>query len=506
MTDNRRIAKNTLMLYIRALVVILVGMYTSRVVLRELGETDFGIYNVVGGVVVLFSFVNSAISSAVLRFINFELGKKEDSDVNGVFCVSMSVMAVISIIFLLLAESAGLWFLETQLNIPSERMGAARWVYQFSIISCIITIFRSPYNALIVAHERMSFYAKLSILESLMKLLIAFFLIADNADRLIHYSALVVGINIVLFLSYKLFCARTFIGETSLRLVKDKSLYVQLFSYSGWTVLGSTADVCCRQGINMLINIFNSVVVNAAAGVSTQLSNMVYNLVQNFQTAFRPQIVKNYAAGEMNDFRTLIFRSSKFSFFLLFFLSYPVILNMDFILGVWLKDVPELSASFAFWIFLYMMIDALSAPLWMGVQAIGKIRNYQIMLSIIALMNIPAAWALLKADFPVVCVFIVKFIINIILHIYRIVYLDIQNKIPAGAYNRAVTARVLAFCLIAVPLPLLVAWWQPQGILRFLSTGFSSVIMTFAAVYAVGLTSGERKEVIDLIKNAHELG
>ena len=314
--NNKRIAKNTFILYIRMFVMMAVSLYTSRVVLEVLGETDYGIYNIIGGVVVLFSFFNGALLQATQRFLNFELGKKNIEGLERIFCMSMNAYLILSFIFLILAETIGLWFVNTQLNIPADRMTAANWVYQFSIATFIIRLIRVPYNATIIAYERMSFFAYMSLFEVILKLLMVYLLYAIKWDKLSFFAFFYTLLPILIYFIYKLYCNKHFY-ITWYKRIWDGQIFRQLFSFSGWSLFGSVANLLANQGLNILVNIFHGVSVNAALGIANQISAKVTQFLTNFQMAFNPQIVKKYAAGEMNSLYKLIYSASKISYFII---------------------------------------------------------------------------------------------------------------------------------------------------------------------------------------------
>ena len=393
--NTRRIAKNTVMLYIRMLLIMAVTLYTSRVVLNVLGVEDFGIYNVVGGIVVMFSFLNGAMATSTQRFLSFSLGKNDQEQVARVFSMSMTTHISIALIVLLLAETFGLWIFYRYLNIPPERMGAAQWVYQLSVLTFCISIIRVPYNAGIIAYERMSFYAYISIVEVCLKLGMVILLQYLGSDKLILYALLMALTTGIVTFIYKLYCCKTF-SVCRYHYFWDKHLYKELISFSGWSLFGSAANVGVQQGINILLNVFFGVVTNAALGIANQVSSAVSQLVGNFQTAFNPALVKSYASGDYSYFVRLIFQTSRFSYFLLFIIALPLYLCMPFVLKVWLDIVPEYTVVFCRWMLVFVLIDAVSAPLWISVQAIGKIRSYQLLMSALIFLNIPLSWLLLR--------------------------------------------------------------------------------------------------------------
>ena len=320
-SNNKHIAKNTLMLYFRMILTMLVSLYTSRIVLNTLGVEDYGIYNIVGGVVILFSFFNNAMSNATQRFLSFELGQNNSVQLKRTFSMIINVHIGIAFLIFLLAETVGLWFLNTHINIPTERMKAANWVYQFSIFTFLINIIRVPYHATIVAYEKMSFYAYLSIIEVLLKLGVVFLIQISPLDKLIFYGFLIFVVSVLILLVYKIYCNKNF-DAANYNFFWDTKLFKTLISFSGWSLFGSAANVSSKQGTDILLNIFYGVMVNAAMGIANQVNNAVNGFVQNFQTAFKPQIVKSYAANETDYLIRLIFQTSKFSFFYFIVLLY----------------------------------------------------------------------------------------------------------------------------------------------------------------------------------------
>lgn len=498
-SNNKRIAKNTILLYFRMLLTMSVTLYTSMVVLKTLGVDDFGIYNIVGGVVVLFSFLNNAMSTATQRFLNFEMGKGAEGNVNRMFSMSMTAHISIALIVVILSETIGLWFLNTQLNIPADRMNAANWVYQFTILTFCIQIIRVPYNASIIAYEKMSFYAYVSIIEVVLKLLIVFLLLFFGWDKLKLYAVLTFGVAFVVLILYKIYCNKVF-TTCRYNFFRDKLLYKNLMSFSGWSMFGSLANVGAQQGLNILLNIFFGVAINAAMGIANQVSSAVYGFVSNFQTAFNPQIVKSYAMNDRVYFMNLIFQSSKFSYYLLLLLSIPLLISTDFILQAWLTNVPEYTASFCRLIILFLLVDAISAPLWMSVQATGEIRNYQILMGGLILLNFPLAYLVLKLGFPPQSVLIVRVLINLLTYAVRIFYLRTKINLPSGKYIREVILVVSLVTLLALPLPLIVhhyiADWN--GLIATTSVALFSTVL---CIYAVGLKKNEREILNRLIMN-----
>lgn len=492
-SNTKRIAKNTLMLYFRQILIMLVSLYTVRVVLNVLGAEDYGIYNVVAGVVVLFSFVNNAMATSTQRFINYSLGENNLTKVTQVYSASLVIHGAIAFIFLVLAETVGLWFVSCKLNIPSERHSAALWAYQFSIISTIFTIFRVPYNATIIAYERMSFFAFLSIVEAFFKLIVVFLISSLHFDKLAFYSFLLCMVSALITLVFKLYC-NVKIETAKFSKVKDKTLVKELFAFSGWNLFGASANVANQQGANIVLNMFTNVTVNAAMGIANQVNAAVYSFVSNFQTAFNPQLVKSYAAGEKDDFMSLLFRSAKLSFFLLLVIVVPLYVNVDFVLSIWLKNVPQYSVEFVRLILIWSLIDALNGPLWMAASARGNIKNYQVFVSIFIFLNLPLSILLLALEFSPVWVLYIRIAINVFLTFWRLFYLKRHIGLIVKDFIIQVISRCLIVCGISFVLMMIIAnffdAWK-----RFFITVPISILFVILLVFCLGFTRKERNNI-----------
>ena len=498
--NNKRIAKNTFMLYIRMFVMLVVSLYTSRIVLDSLGEKDYGIYNVIGGVVVFFSFINVALLQATQRFLNFELGKKDMSAAHNIFCMSMNSYIILSVLFFVAAESIGLWFVNSQLKIPEERMYAANWVYQFSIMTFIINLIRIPYNATIIAYEKMNFFAYISIIEAVLKLLVVNFIIICSFDKLIFFAALYTIIPLIISISYKEYCNKCF-DVTRYKYYWDLATIKKLFSFSSWSLLGSIANMLASQGLVILVNLFHGVAANAAMGLANQISAKVVQFFSNFQMAFNPQIVKRYAAGETESMYKLIFSASKISYYIMLIVSLPLIIEMDMMLSLWLVDVPQFTMEFTQLILVFMLIEALAAPLWMFVQATGQIKNYQILMGILVFFNFPLAYFVLKIGLPVYSVWIVRILVNIVVCIVRCFYLQHIFAFPFYSYIVKVLLPVLVVTLLIIPPPLFTHSYFDSKWLELVSTITISVLTSLVVVFFVGLNNREKSLLVTGIKN-----
>ena len=501
-SSTKRIAKNTLMLYFRQILIMLVSLYTVRVVLATLGAEDYGIYNVVAGVVVLFSFVNTTMATSTQRFLNFNIGKNDNEKTQQTFSSSVLIHFGIAIIFIVLAESLGVWFVDAKLNIPVERRTAAFWCYQFSVITTIFNVLRVPYNAMIIAYEKMSFFAWMSIIEALLKLLVVYLLLISTADKLIAYSLLLTFVSIIILFCYKIYCNKKF-ESTHFHKVKDISLVKELLGFSGWSLLGATANVCNQQGTNIVLNLFTNVTVNAAMGIANQVNSAVYSFVGNFQTAFNPQLIKSYAAGETEQFKNLVIRSAKFSFFLLSLIVVPLYINCSYVLGLWLQNVPEYAVSFVRLILLWSLVDSLNGPLWMSIQATGNIRKYQSIVSILIFANLPVSIVSLKIGAPPQSILMIRLSLAIITTIWRIFFLRGRVGLPVKEFMINVVFRCTSVLVIS---------FFATNFLSFRLTGFSgliisclwSLVVNLPLMYILGMTKAEKIGIYNFLRSRYK--
>lgn len=494
--NNKRIAKNTLLLYVRMLFLMAVSLYTSRVVLQALGVEDFGIYNVVGGIVAMFGFLNAAMSSSTQRYLTFELGRGDVVRLHKVFCTSIIIHALISLLVIVLAETAGLWFFYHKMVIPADRLGAAMWVYQFSVLSSIVMIMSVPYNSAIIAHERMSAFAYISILEVLLKLSIVFLLQVVSLDRLAFYAVLIFMVQLGIRLIYGLYCGRHF-EETKFRWIWDKPLFREMLSFAGWNLWGNCAAVAFTQGVNLLLNMFFGPVVNAARGIAVQVQAAVQQFSSNFQTAVNPQITKSYAMQDYDYMHSLIFRSSKFTFFLLLLLSLPVMLETDLLLKVWLEKVPEHTVVFLRLMLCITMVDGVAGPLMVSASATGKVRLYQGVVGGVLLCILPASYLVLKLGGNPASVFIVHLGICLLAFVIRLFIIRPMIRLSLRAYYRQVVVPCLLVAAISVLFPLMLRYLLAEGILRFFLIVLSCVVCVSFTAYRLGLSLSERRFVSD---------
>ena len=471
---------------------MLVTLYTSRVVLNTLGVSDYGIYNVVGGVVAMFGFINSSMSSATQRYITFALGKGDTEQLQKVFSTALQIHVLIAVLIVVLGETVGLWFMYTQMQIPADRMDAAFWVLQCSILSTVVMIISVPYNADIVAHEKMSAFAYISILEAVLKLAVVYVLVVFSYDKLVLYAFLILAVQLLIRFCYSHYCNKHF-PESRYRHVWNKPLFKEMTGFAGWSMFGNLSGVLFGQGLNMLLNVFFGPVVNAARAVAVQVQSAVQQFVGNFQMALNPQITKTYANGELEEMHRLMFRSARFSFYLLFFLSLPVLFETEFILTVWLKTVPENTVVFLRVMLCISLIYSLSNPLMVANQATGKVKKYQAVCGTIQIMIFPISYICLKCGCKAYSVFIVHFVMEAIAQFARMIMLRPLIGIRLRDYFKNVYSRVIPTVASSVILPFFIFESMENSIARFFTVCLISVLSVGVFIYTVGLSKNERK-------------
>jgi O-antigen/teichoic acid export membrane protein len=495
---NKRIARNTLMLYFRMILTMLVSLYTSRVVLNTLGVEDYGTFNVVGGAVIMFGFFNGAMSSATQRFLTFDIGREDHVQLRKTFNATQIIHIGIALLIFILAETIGLWFVNNKLNLPEGRMEAARWVFHFSLFSLIVTVIQAPYNALIIARERMSVFAYISILEVLFKLFIVFMLTWISFDKLKLYGILVFVVSFIVAAIYRMY-TRTHFEETKFLIVKDKSLYKTLISYSVWNLFGAVSLVVKAQGVSIMLNIFFGTVINAAMGVANIVSGTVASFVSNFQMASNPQIVKSYAADDKEYLTNLVIRTSKFSFFLLFILTLPIILEIDYILKLWLKLVPDYTAIFTILILINALIDTVSGPLMAAMAATGKIRVYQLVIGGLSILILPVSYLFFKFGYQPESTFIVSISIAVVTFVFRLLFTKKQIlEFSIRQFIQEVLVRNIPVVMLSLIIPLMLLSNMHPGLTRLSLVILTSSVISIITFYYIGLKNNEKL----FVKNA----
>lgn len=489
--NNKRIAKNTLLLYFRMLFLMAVSLYTSRVVLNALGVEDFGIYNVVGGIVAMFTVLSGSLSAAISRFITYELGKENQENLNKIFSSAVTIQLGLAGIILLLAESIGLWFLNFKMNIPISRMEAANWVFQFSIFTFAINLISVPYNASIIAHERMSAFAYISILEAIGKLTIAFLIAISPMDKLTFYAILMCVVAFIVRLTYGNYCKRHF-SECTYHFSWDKQLLKQMFGFAGWNFIGASSAILRDQGGNIVINLFCGPTVNAARGIAFQVNNAVNQFVTNFMTALNPQITKSYASGDKEYMMTLIFQGARLSFYMLFLLSLPILINTHYILTLWLKMVPEHAIAFVQLTLIFALSESISQPLITAMLATGKIRNYQIIVGGLQMMNLPISYIFLRIGFFPEIVIIIAIIISQSCLIARLLMLRKMINISLKKYMKKVYCNIITVMIISSIIPFMLTINNDETFLTFILQSFITIACTIITIYYIGCSKSEK--------------
>lgn len=491
LANNKRIAKNTLLLYIRMLFMMVISLFTSRVILNTLGVEDYGIQNVVGGVVAMFGFLNGSMTSATQRFITFALGKGDKDRLQIVFNTTFQIHSLIAVIILLLGETIGLWFLNNKMQLPADRMNAAFWVLQCSIVSTIVMILSVPYNACIIAHEKMSAFAYISVLEAILKLVIVYLLLVFSFDKLIIYAILTLIVQCIICFCYGYYCNRHF-NETRFRQVRDKILFKEMTGFAVWSLWGNLSVVLFTQGLNMLLNVFFGPIVNAARAIAVQVQGVVQQFVGNFQMAINPQITKNYASGNLEQMHSLMFRSARFSFLLLFFISLPVILETEFILSTWLKIVPDDAVIFTQIMICISLIYTTSNPCIIANQATGKVKIYQMVVGGILLTILPISYIVLNLGAPAYSVFIVHFCIESLAQFARMYMLRKLINLPMWQYMKNIYLPIATTVVVAIIFPVMVHMQMENGWSRLIAVGFTCMFSVCVSSFLLGLTKSER--------------
>lgn len=474
------------------LFLMIISLYTSRIVLNALGVEDFGIYNVAGGVVAMFSILSGSLSAAISRFITYELGKNNILKLKVIFSSAITIQIGLGIVIVFFAETIGIWFLNTQMNIPIERMVAANWVLQFSIITFIINLISVPYNAVIIAHEKMSAFAYISIFEAIGKLLIAYLITISPIDKLIFYAILMCVVAIAIRLLYGYYCKRHF-DECRFHFIWNKQIFQQIFSFAGWNFIGASSAVLRDHGGNIIINLFCGPTVNAARGIAFQVNNAIQGFVSNFMTALNPQITKSYAVKNYTYMMTLIFQGARLSFYMLLLLSLPIIINTHYLLTLWLNTVPEHTVLFVRLVLIFAMSESISGPLITAMLATGNIRNYQIIVGGLQMLNLPISYILLSLGAIPETVLIVAVLISQCCLMARLYMLKKMIKLKIKDYLKKVYFNIITVSIIAIILPICMQERLAENFINFLLSSLICMLCTYLSIYYIGCSYEERK-------------
>ncbi len=503
--NNKLIIKNSLALYMRMFLVMAVGLYTSRIILRALGIEDFGIFNVVSGFVSVFTFISGAMIAATERFLNFHIGADSEEQIQKVFNASQIIHIAAAVIIIFLAETLGLWFLYNKMIIPENKLSSAFWVFQFSVFTTALLFVSFPYNAVIIARERMKIFAYISIMEAALKLAVVYCLSFFAYDHLILYGFLIFLVQIVITLTYRIYCRINF-AETKFKIRNiDRALYLQLLSFSGWNLFGNIASVALNQGTNILLNLFFGPFVNAAKGISLQVQNAVYSVFGNFQMAQNPQIIKSYALGDYHYFHQLIFRSSKFSYYLVFVMLLPLFVNSQEILKFWLgSSLPEYTTVFVNYTLFYSLITSLAMPLITGSQATGNIKKIMTTIAVFFWMIIPVGYIILKMGYGPIALFKVQALFYIIAHLLRVYIVSGQLGFSKKEYCTEVLFPIFLVTGISGFLAWLLYYFVPflsyKGIGWLILSCVVFALLGALFVFALGMKKSERVFVYNMIQ------
>lgn len=506
--NKQRVAKNSLLLYIRVLISMLITLWTTRIVLRALGVEDYGIYNVVAGFVVMFSIISSSLSAAISRYITYEIGRGDSTKLNQIFRASVYIQLVIAFIVLFIGETLGIWFLNIKLNIPENSITAANWVYQLSIVAFLIDIISVPYNALLIAHERMKVFAYIGILTSVAKFGAAYFLLFfPSGHRLIIYAALLLVISLCVRIYYGYYCAANF--EESKGSIKcEKKQFKEIFSFAGWNFIGSTAGIFKEQGVNILLNLFFGPIVNASRAIAVQVSGAATTFANNFMVALNPQITKSYAAGEETDSVNLVFLGSRMGFYLMFIISLPILLETKYILNLWLNEVPEYSIVFVRLILVNSLIEVLSSTLMTIMLATGRIRNYQLIVGGCNLMVLPFAYVILKLGFEPQYTIIVSIIMALVALFCRLIVLRQMVTLSIKKFLVSVIFRITLVALTSyiISYGIFIIADSLSELSHFIVICMCCITITLISILTLGITTHERNMAMSYIRNiTHKL-
>ena len=465
-SNNKRIAKNTMMLYIRMFATMLIGLFTSRVVLNALGASDFGLFNVVGGVVSSMAIFTALLSQGTSRFLTIAVGHNDEKEEKYTFSALITIHLLFALFVLFVGETVGLWFVNTYLNIDPNRMGTANFIYQLSLFSFMIGVIQTPYNSAIIAHEKMNIFAYISIWDTVAKLLIVYLLVVVNTDKLKLYSILVFSIGIITTLIYRIYCICHF-RECKFKIRYDKQLYKNIFSYTGWNVIGTVAFTMNGQGLTILLNIFFGTIVNAARGIASTVSNMVYQFVTNFQMAVNPQIVKYYANNEIDKMNHLIIVNSMFASFLISIFAMPLFFEMDFVLKLWLGNVPQYTSVFARLTLIQMLIQSMDIPIGMGIHALGKMRLPNLSSSLIYALILPLIYLALKLDASPVVAYLVSICVYPMAFVLDVWILRKYSAFPVRMFLAKAPLIVLIIISLSAIIPYICTIYINNSVLRF---------------------------------------
>ena len=497
-SDTNRIAKNTLFLYFRTILIMVVSLYTSRVVLNTLGVEDFGVYNAVGGVVAMFAVISGALTNAISRYITYEIGKGNVERQKIVFSTSVNIQLLISIVIFVLCEIGGLWFLNYKMNIPSDRLYAANWVLHYSLLTFVVNLISVPYNACIIAHEHMNAYAYISIIDAVLKLSVVFLLVLSPVDKLIAYAVLLLLTSLIIRILYGIYCSKHF-EETKYSLQHDKKLFKEMLGFAGWNFMGNATSILNYHGISLLMNVFFGVIVNTARGIAAQVESAVTVFVNTFTTAVNPQITKSYATGDYNRVYYLVCKGAKFSYLLLLLFAAPLILETEQILTLWLGDVPDHAVTFTRLAIVGSMVTVLGNTGYNACLATGNIKKYSIWITFVGCFAFFGAWAAFALGMPVEYAYYSYITVYIVVQIVRLMLMKTMIGFPVNIFVKDVVLRLAAPTIFAFSLSYVCMCYMQQGLIRLVITTILCEIMIIVCSIFFSLTKGERFAIYNKI-------
>ena len=497
--NNKRIAKNTILLYFRTILIMFVTLYTSRVVLNTLGVNDFGIYQAVGGVVAMFTVISGALSNSISRYITFSIGKGDEEELSRTFSTSIIIQIVISVIILLLCELVGVWFLNIKMDIPDGRLVAANWVLQCSLITFVVGLISTPYNACIIAHEHMNAFAYISIIEAVLKLLIVYLLCISPLDKLQTYSVLLVVVALAIRLLYGLYCGRNF-QECRSKLIYDKSIFKQMMGFASWNFISNGAYIFNTQGVSILVNVFFGVALNAARGIATQVEGAVTQFVNTFTMAINPQITKSFASGDMNRVFYLVCTGARFSYILLFLFTLPILFETEYILKLWLKIVPDYTVCFVRLSIIGMLITSLGTTGYTACLATGNIKKYVIWITAAGSMVFFITWFAFFCGADVVATYWIYIVVYIIVQVIRLFIMKELLDFPISFFLSDVVCKIILLTIPSLIAPILCVNIMPSSFFRLVITCVISMVGAILPIYYWGLKVEERQFILNKLK------
>lgn len=499
---SKTIAKNTIYLYLRMIVTLAIKLYSSRVILQILGIEDFGLYNLISGVIVMMHFITSAMSGVSQRYLSFEIGRNNIIQLRKVFTMSLNTNLILTLFIVIIFETIGIWFINYQLVIPYDKVNIAMWVYQLSILTFIANIIRITYNSLIIAYENMQFFSIISIAETIFQLVIIYCIRHINISALVSYNILLLSVSIIFTGIYIYYCHKNYREASRYKYFWDGKLLFELLSYSGWSMVMSIANLGAQQGGNFLLNRFFNLSINAAYGIANQVGAAIYMFSSNFQTAFVPQITKKYANGDRNDLNSFIFNVTSISYYMMLIISIPVLLNMEYILDLWLDEVPTHTTLFCQLVIIFQLIDSFQAPLIHLIFATGKIKTYSLWLSSLIILNIPLSWYMLSIGKPSYYILLIRVGINLLTAIVRTIYLKSFIGFPLKIFVRNIFVRITLTTFVILILNSLLNDFLHQKTNSIIIISTLLIFLTISIIYIIGINKRERNFILSILSKS----